>query len=94
MLVVIDEFSRECLAIVVARRLRSDDVMACLADLFVRHGVPDHIRSDNGPEFVAKTVRGWLGRLDVRDCQKFRVWAMTMRAEETSHGTTKEACYC
>jgi transposase InsO family protein len=66
MLVVIDEFSRECLAIVVARRLRSDDVMACLADLFVRHGVPDHIRSDNGPEFVAKTVRGWLGRLDVK----------------------------
>ena len=66
MLVVLDEFSRECLAIVVARRLRSDDVMASLADLFVEHGVPDHIRSDNGPEFVAKAVRGWLERLDVK----------------------------
>ena len=66
MLAVIDEYSRECLAIVVARRLRSDDVMVCLADLFVQHGVPDHIRSDNGPEFVAKAVRGWLDRLDVK----------------------------
>ena len=66
MLVVIDEYSRECLAIVVARRLRSDDVMACLADLLTQHGVPDHIRSDNGPEFVAKAVRTWLDRLDVK----------------------------
>ena len=40
--------------------------MTCLADLFVQHGVPDHIRSDNGPEFVAKAVRGWLDRLDIK----------------------------
>ena len=66
MLVVIDEHSRECLAIMVARRLRSDDVMACLTNLFTRHGVPDHIRSDNGPEFVANAVRAWLNRLDVK----------------------------
>lgn len=66
MLAVLDEYSRECLAIVVARRLRSDDVSEGLADLFVQHGVPDHIRSDNGPEFVAKAVRGWLDRLDVK----------------------------
>ncbi len=66
MLVVIDEHSRECLVIMVARRLRSDDVMACLTDLFTRHGVPDHIRSDNGPEFVANAVRAWLDRLDVK----------------------------
>ena len=44
MLAVLDEFSRACLAIVAARRLRSDDVLACLADLFVQHGVPSHIR--------------------------------------------------
>jgi len=44
MLTVIDEFTRECLAIVVARRLRSDDVLQCLAELFVEHGPPDHIR--------------------------------------------------
>ena len=63
LLVVIDEHSRRCLAIRVARRLTSDDVLEVLAELFVTHGVPDHIRSDNGPEFVAKQV--WLARLGV-----------------------------
>jgi putative transposase len=65
MLNVIDEYTRECLAIDVARRLTSDDVLERLAELFVRRGVPDHIRSDNGPEFTAKAVRGWLGRVGV-----------------------------
>jgi putative transposase len=59
------DFTRECLAILVARRLRADDVLACLADPFIVHGVPDHIRSDNGPEFAAKAVRSWLGGLGV-----------------------------
>jgi len=66
MLTVIDEYSRECLAIEVARRLRSDDVQQVLAGLFVRHGPPDHIRSDNGAEFTAKAVRTWLQRVDVK----------------------------
>jgi transposase InsO family protein len=66
MLTVIDEFTRRCLAIVVARRLRSDDVLHCLTDLFSRHGPPEHVRSDNGPEFVARNVRGWLGRIGVK----------------------------
>ncbi len=66
MLTVIDEFTRECLAIEVARRLRSDDVLHVLTDLFVRHGPPDHIRSDNGSEFTAKAVRGWLSRIGVK----------------------------
>jgi len=66
MLTVIDEYSRECLAIEVARRLRSDDVLQVLADLFVRHGAPDHIRSDNGSEFTAQAVRDWLRRVDVK----------------------------
>ena len=65
MLTVIDEFTRRCLAIVVARKLRSDDVLHCLTDLFVAHGTPEHIRSDNGPEFVARNLRGWLGRIGV-----------------------------
>jgi transposase InsO family protein len=65
MLTVIDEFTRECLAIDVARKLKSDDVLERLSDLFVRRGVPDHIRSDNGPEFTAKQVRSWLGRVGV-----------------------------
>jgi len=66
MLTVIDEYTRECLAIVVARRLRADDVLQALTDLFVERGPPGHIRSDNGPEFVAKEVRGWLGSVDRR----------------------------
>lgn len=65
-LTVIDEYSRECLAIAVERRLQSDDVLSCLDELFVRHGPPEHIRSDNGSEFTAGAVRQWLGRLGVR----------------------------
>jgi transposase InsO family protein len=66
MLTLVDEFTRECLAIDVARRLRSDDVLERLAWLFATRGVPDHIRSDNGPEFTAKVVRGWLARVRVK----------------------------
>ena len=66
MLTVIDEFTRECLAIEVARRLRHDDVLHVLAGLFTRHGPPDHIRSDNGSEFTAIAVREWLPRLGVK----------------------------
>ncbi len=66
LLTVLDEYTRECLAIVVARRIRSDDVLDCLAGLFARQGPPEHLRSDNGPEFTAKAVRRWLGRVGVR----------------------------
>jgi transposase InsO family protein len=65
MLVVVDEFTRECLAIRVERRLGSDEVLEVLAGLFVSRGLPGHVRSDNGPEFVAGAVREWLGRLGV-----------------------------
>ena len=63
---LVDEFTRECLTIEVARNLRSDDVLERLAWLFATRGVPDHIRSDNGPEFTARVVRTWLARLQVR----------------------------
>lgn len=66
MLTVIDEHTRECLAIDVARNLTSDDVLERLAWLFVTRGVPEHIRSDNGPEFTAKAVRRWLSRVGVK----------------------------
>jgi putative transposase len=66
LLTMIDEFTRECLAIVVARRLTATEVLACLAELFVRRTVPEHIRSDNGPEFTARAVRSWLGRVGVQ----------------------------
>ena len=65
-LTVIEEYSRECLAIVVARRLRSLEVLETLAELFVTHGVPAHIRSDNGPEFTATLMRQWLAALQVQ----------------------------
>jgi putative transposase len=57
---IIDEFSRECLAIRVSRRLKSTDVIDTLADLFILRGIPAYIRSDNGPEFIAIALRKWI----------------------------------
>ena len=61
MLNIVDEYTRECLAIKVARKLNSMDVIETLADLFLLRGVPAHIRSDQGPEFIAEAVKGWIG---------------------------------
>ncbi|QDT45220.1 IS2 transposase TnpB [Gimesia alba] len=66
MLVIMDEYSRECLSIDVARRLNSEDVLERLSDLFILRGTPAYIRSDNGAEFTAKKVREWLKRVDVK----------------------------
>ena len=66
MLTMVDEYTRECLAIDVDRRLDSEDVLERLTELFVTRGTPTYIRSDNGSEFTAKTVREWLGRLGVK----------------------------
>jgi transposase InsO family protein len=63
---VIDEYTRECLAVRVDRSLTSHNVIEVLTELFIERGVPVHIRSDNGPEFIAKRVRDWLERLQVR----------------------------
>ena len=60
MLNVVDEFTHECLAIRVARKLNSTDVIDVLSDLFILRGVPGHVRSDNGPEFIAKAVQDWI----------------------------------
>ena len=66
MLNIIDEFTRECLAIRVNRKLNSTDVIGVLSDLFIMRGVPGHVRSDNGPEFVAKAVRDWIGAVGAK----------------------------
>lgn len=66
MLTVIDEYTRECLAIDVARKLKSDDVLERLAWLMATRDVPVHIRSDNGAEFTAIAVRDWLKRVGVK----------------------------
>ncbi len=66
MLNVIDEFTRECLAIRLDRKLKSTDVIDVLSDLFILRGVPGHVRSDNGPEFIAKAVREWIGAVGAK----------------------------
>jgi transposase InsO family protein len=66
MLTVIDEYTRECLAIKVGRTFKSMDVIETLADLFLLKGLPDYIRSDNGAEFTAKMIREWLDRLGAK----------------------------
>jgi putative transposase len=66
MLTVIDEFSRECLAIMVDRHIKGNDVLYCMADLFLMHGIPEHIRSDNGPEFTGKLMCDWLKAIGVK----------------------------
>lgn len=63
LMVVIDEYTRECLAIYVARRIRAKDAIDVFADLMEIHGIPEHIRSDNGPEMIAKCLRNWLDKL-------------------------------
>jgi len=65
LLTVIDEFTRQCLAIIVARKLNSEDVLETLTYLFTRRGLPAFIRSDNGSEFIAENVRKFLGVLEV-----------------------------
>ena len=66
MLTVVDEYTRECLAIDVERRADSMSVLERLAALFVERGVPDYLRSDNGSEFTARLVRNWLERVGVK----------------------------
>ena len=63
---MIDEYTRECLAMLVNRRITSQDVIEQLYDLFLIRGVPEYIRSDNGPEFTAKAIRNWLNRVGVK----------------------------
>jgi len=66
MLNIIDEYTRECLAINVGRQIKAADVLYQLSELFILRGAPDYLRSDNGSEFTAEMVRGWLQRLGVK----------------------------
>jgi transposase InsO family protein len=63
LLALLDEYTRECLAIRVARRLGSYQVIETLADVMLWRGMPENVRSDNGPEFVARDLRKWLGKV-------------------------------
>ncbi len=64
-LAVLDEYTRECLAIDVGRRMNHKTVLDTLCELFIHRGTPEYIRSDNGPEFVAQDLRDWLDKVDV-----------------------------
>jgi transposase InsO family protein len=66
LLTLIDEYTRNCLAIRVSRRLNSYDLIETLADLMLLHGIPEHMRSDNGPEFVAERLRKWLSAVGAK----------------------------
>ena len=66
MLNIIDEFTRECLAIRIDRKLNSTAVIDVLSDLFILRGVPGHVRSDNGPEFIAKAVQDWIAAVGAK----------------------------
>ena len=63
---VLDEHSRECLAICIKRKLNSTDVIDVLTDLLILRGVPGYIRSDNGPEFIAEAVRDWIAAVGAK----------------------------
>ncbi len=66
MLNVIDEFTPECFAARVNRKLKSTDVIDTLSDLFILRGIPNHARSENGPEFVAQALRDWLAAVGAK----------------------------
>jgi len=63
---IIDELTGECLAILVARKIKTQDVIDLLFHLFIFRGIPEYLRSDNGPEFTAKVIRAWLNRVEVK----------------------------
>jgi putative transposase len=65
-LTILDEYTRECLAILVGRKINSQDVVDQLFNLFVFRGIPEHTRSDHGSEFTARVIRKWLNRLGVK----------------------------
>ena len=65
-LTILDEYTRECLSITVAWRITAQDVIYHLGELFLERGIPEHIRSDHGPEFTARAIRQWLRDLGVK----------------------------
>ena len=91
MLNVVDEFTHECLAIRIARKLKAIDVIDVLSDLFILRGVPGHIRSDNGPEFIAKAVQEWISAVGARPPTSLRAVrgrTATSRASMPASGTS------
>ena len=74
MLTVLDEYTREALCVHVRARMGSTDVLEALYPLLLKHGKPDHIRSDNGPEFIAAGLQDWLTKVGITPL-RIRPWA-------------------
>ena len=98
MLNVIDEFTHECLAIRINRKLKAIDVIDVLSDLFILRGVPGHIRSDNGPEFIAKALQDWIAAVGAKTAYiapgsrgRTALPKVLMRACETNCSTVKSS---
>jgi transposase InsO family protein len=83
LMVVIDEHTRQCLASHVAWRIRAGDAIDVFADLMETRGIPEHIRSENGPEMVAKRLRQWLARLGTK--------AVYITPARSFHGATRSS---
>ena len=97
LLCVVDEFTREALAIRVARKLGAAEVIDVLADLFLARGVPAHVRSDQGPEFVAEAVKGWIAGVGAATAviEKASPWrTATWRASTASSATSCWTARC
>ena len=66
MLTVLDEFTRQALAVKIRSKMGAEDVLEVLYPLLLRHGTPEYIRSDNGPEFAAEATQDWLRRVGLK----------------------------
>jgi transposase InsO family protein len=101
MLCVADEFTREALAIKVARRFDSNHVVEVLADLCVVRGVPEHIRSDQGSEFIAKAVKDWIAAVGAKTAYieksspgRTAMWRASTASSGTSCSTSRSSTHC
>ena len=69
MLTVLDEYTRQALCVAVNTRMGSAEVLEALYPLLLKHGKPDYVRSDNGPEFIAKPLQEWLTKVGIKPIQ-------------------------
>ncbi len=71
MLTVLDEYTRQALCVTVNTKMGSSEVLEAIYPLLLKHGKPDYVRSDNGPEFIAKPLQDWLQRVGIKPIQNY-----------------------
>ena len=91
-LTILDEYSRECLSVFVSRSIKSKDVVTELNKLLISRGIPEYLRSDNGPEFVSNTLKGWLSskKIDISFIEPGKPWQNGKN--ERFNGTLRKEC--